>query len=74
MGEEEAVAEEEEEVVVVVGWGGGEQAVASIFCDEKTLLGSHRSGISRHRVSCCFPSPFFVSQVLNDRAMLSMFC
>lgn len=27
------------------GEGGGEQAVASIFCDERTLLVSHRSGI-----------------------------
>lgn len=27
------------------GEGGGEQAVASIFCDERTRLVSHRSGI-----------------------------
>lgn len=41
------------------GEGGGEQAVASIFCEERTRLVSHRSGKALSH--CCF---LFVHQVL----------
>lgn len=44
------------------GEGGGEQAVASIFCVERTRLVSHRSGKALSH--CCF---LFVHQVTAHR-------